>query len=63
MEPGNDTPDKNQPVSAPQTPPSRDARKSAMRNLREWVQVIVIALLISLPIRFFIAEPFIVNGA
>ncbi len=32
-------------------------------SVREWVQVIIIALLISLPIRFFIAEPFIVNGA
>jgi len=31
-------------------------------GLREWLQVIVIALVISLPIRFFIAEPFIVNG-
>jgi signal peptidase I len=37
--------------------------KSAWRNLREWVQVIVIALVVALPIRFFIAEPFIVNGA
>lgn len=32
-------------------------------SIREWIQVIAVALLISLPIRFFIAEPFIVNGA
>lgn len=31
--------------------------------VREWFQVIVIALIIALPIRFFIAEPFIVQGA
>ncbi len=34
-----------------------------MGALREWIQVIVIALIVALPIRFFIAEPFIVNGA
>jgi signal peptidase I len=33
------------------------------KSLREWVQVIIIALIISLPIRFFIAEPFVVQGA
>lgn len=38
-------------------------KPSAWRTVYEWVQVIVIALLISLPIRFFIAEPFVVNGA
>ena len=32
-------------------------------SVKEWIQVIIIALMISLPIRFFIAEPFIVNGA
>ncbi|MFA6432270.1 MAG: signal peptidase I [Candidatus Paceibacterota bacterium] len=32
-------------------------------NVREWVQVIVVALLIALPVRYFIAEPFVVNGA
>jgi signal peptidase I len=31
--------------------------------VREWVQVIVIALVIAIPIRWLIAEPFIVNGA
>lgn len=34
-----------------------------MKNLGEWIRIIVIAALISLPIRFFIAEPFVVNGA
>ncbi|MFA6553927.1 MAG: signal peptidase I [Candidatus Paceibacterota bacterium] len=38
-------------------------KKTFWDDVREWIQVIVIALLISLPIRFFIAEPFIVNGA
>lgn len=32
-------------------------------NVREWAQVIVIALIIALPIRYFVAEPFVVNGA
>ncbi len=31
--------------------------------VREWVQVIIIALIIALPIRWLVAEPFIVNGA
>jgi signal peptidase I len=37
--------------------------KTFGQNLREWVQVIVIAFIVALPIRFFIAEPFIVQGA
>ncbi len=36
--------------------------KSLWNSVKEWIQVIIIALVISLPIRFFIAEPFIVNG-
>lgn len=32
-------------------------------SIKEWVQVIVIALIIAFPIRWLIAEPFIVNGA
>jgi signal peptidase I len=47
-----------QPASEPQ-----EEKKSPWRSVREWVQVIIVALLISLPIRFFVAEPFIVNGA
>ncbi len=42
---------------------SGSGEKSPWQNLREWIQVIVIALVVALPIRFFIAEPFIVNGA
>jgi len=41
------------------TPP----RKTLGGSIREWVQVVIIALIISLPIRFFIAEPFVVRGA
>lgn len=32
-------------------------------GVREWIRVIVIAFIIALPIRFFIAEPYIVQGA
>lgn len=32
-------------------------------GVREWARVIIIALIIAIPIRFFVAEPFIVNGA
>ena len=46
---------------APSTPPT--SKNSVWKSIREWVQVVVVALLISLPIRFFIAEPFVVNGA
>ncbi|MBU6426973.1 signal peptidase I [Patescibacteria group bacterium] len=33
------------------------------QTLREWAQTIIIALIIALPIRYFVAEPFIVSGA
>jgi len=33
------------------------------KTIFEWVKVIALALIISLPIRFFVAEPFVVNGA
>lgn len=32
-------------------------------TVKEWTKTIIIALIIALPIRFFIAEPFIVSGA
>lgn len=38
-------------------------KQSFKQNFWEWVKVITVALLISLPIRYFVAEPFIVNGA
>lgn len=41
----------------------KDNGSGFWRGLREWVQVIVIALVIAIPIRWLIAEPFIVNGA
>lgn len=38
-------------------------KKTFGQHLLEWVKIIVIAIAIALPIRLFIAEPFIVNGA
>lgn len=38
-------------------------KNGVWNDIFEWTKVIVIAFIISLPIRFFIAEPFIVNGA
>lgn len=51
--------------SANSIPPSsgNSSKNALWKSIREWVQIIVIALIISLPIRFFIAEPFVVNGA
>jgi len=48
----------HQPASEPRQNPH-----GFWRGVREWIQIIVIALIISLPIRFFVAEPFVVNGA
>lgn len=42
---------------------SKNTKKGFWQNLREWIQVIVIAFIVALPVRFFIAEPFIVQGA
>jgi signal peptidase I len=38
-------------------------KQSFWHAMREWIQVIVIALVIAIPIRWLVAEPFIVNGA
>ena len=38
-------------------------KETLWHSIREWAQVIIIALIIALPIRWYIAEPFIVNGA
>ncbi len=35
----------------------------ARQTFLEWIKVIAITLVIAIPIRYFIAEPFIVNGA
>ncbi len=37
--------------------------KNFWKEIREWIKVIIIALIIALPVRYFIAEPFIVSGA
>jgi len=45
-------------------PPTIESKKMTYwNNIKEWIQVIVIALIIAIPIRIFIAEPFIVDGA
>jgi signal peptidase I len=43
--------------------PIHENKDSLWRSIKEWAQVIIIALVIALPIRWYIAEPFIVNGA
>ena len=50
-------------IMEPNTPNNPPTKPSFWASLWEWVKVIAIALIISLPIRFFIAEPFVVNGA
>lgn len=56
--------DKNFQLSANEpSSPIRENNNSIWSSVREWVQVIVIALVIALPIRWYVAEPFIVNGA
>ena len=53
----------------PQETPARiprqkdENKKTLGQSLREWVQVIIIALMIALPFRILVAEPFIVQGA
>lgn len=44
--------------------PSGEQRASRFwKSVRDWAKTIIIALIIALPIRYFIAEPFIVSGA
>jgi signal peptidase I len=43
--------------------PDAEPKNTGWHTVREWAKTIVIALIIALPIRFFIAEPFIVSGA
>ncbi len=47
----------------PSSPENAGQTSRFWHVVREWVQTIVIALAIALPIRYFIAEPFIVQGA
>ena len=49
--------------SKPSSTLAPQKKRSVSAVIREWVQVIVVALVIALPIRFYIAEPFIVDGA
>jgi signal peptidase I len=51
-----------EPINSTNTAQNKP-KMSFWDHVSEWVKVIAIALVISLPIRFFIAEPFIVNGA
>jgi signal peptidase I len=44
-------------------PDTEQKEHSGWHTFREWAQTIIIALAIALPVRFFIAEPFIVSGA
>lgn len=44
-------------------PEAGQKKSGGWQTIREWAQTIAIALLIALPVRFFIAEPFIVSGA
>jgi len=60
MENGNTPKDSHDiPTLSVPTPPAHSFRATVY----EWVKVFFFALLIALPIRYFIAEPFIVNGA
>lgn len=43
--------------------PNGENTNKIWHTVREWTVTIIIALLIALPIRYFIAEPFIVSGA
>jgi len=43
--------------------PSSVPKNAFWHGVREWIRVIVIALIIAIPVRYFVAEPFIVNGA
>lgn len=49
------------PTENHQIPPIK-AKKYFWREALEWVKVIAIALAIAIPVRYFIAEPFIVSG-
>ncbi|MDE2037953.1 MAG: signal peptidase I [Patescibacteria group bacterium] len=44
-------------------PEAGQPNTSFRRTVWEWAKVIVIALAVAIPIRLFIAEPFVVNGA
>ncbi len=53
---------KHQPMST-SSPTRREPKKGFWKSLQELIQFSALVLIIVLPIRFFIVEPFIVNGA
>ncbi|MEI8249319.1 MAG: signal peptidase I [Candidatus Taylorbacteria bacterium] len=57
------TVDFNPHIKQPVPPSVNSFKQNPWHVIREWIQVIVIALAIALPVRYFIAEPFIVSGA
>lgn len=63
MQSGDITSPVNNIAPVPPVSDSNKQKKSAGQVVREWLEVIIIALAISLPIRYFIAEPFVVEGA
>ena len=50
-------------IMEPNSPKNPANRPPIMFEIWEWIKVIVIALLIAIPVRYFIAEPFVVDGA
>ena len=56
-------PEKEQKKSSLKISESSPKNDSVWHSILEWVKVIIIALIIALPIRWYVAEPFIVNGA
>ncbi len=53
----------NPEITPPIVEKNIEKKDTLLHTIREWLQVIVIALIIALPIRWYVAEPFIVNGA
>ena len=49
--------------TSPASEQDKPKNDSVWHSIREWAQVVIIALVIALPIRWYVAEPFIVNGA
>ena len=44
-------------------PPETDNKKTFGQEIRETLRIVFIALIVVIPIRLFIAQPFIVRGA
>ncbi len=50
-------------TSLPVSEPPRDKRRSALKFVLELIQVLAISLVIIIPIRYFLIQPFYVKGA